>query len=101
MTLIPIYTLEQIQAYIEAVELLNPELYENKDKILKELIEFRITTQEESQHNVTREKPYTGVCGCVGGPKGCNMCNCQLIIRSYTYRFHLYKHFFYPEISND
>ena len=103
MNLIPIYTKEQILAFITAVELLKPEQYQSpkKEEILKDLIEFRITSQEEAQHNVTREEPYTGDCGCMGGPKGCSMCYCSLTHKSYAYRFHLYLHYFYPEAIND
>ena len=55
MNLIPIYSKEQVLAYIAAVELLEPELYQSpkKEKILKELIEFRITSQEKAQYNIT------------------------------------------------
>ena len=99
MTLIPIYSKDQVLAFIAAVELLKPEQYQSpkKEEILKDLIHFRITSQEEAQYNVTQEEPYTGDCGCMGGPKGCNMCNCELIWKSYSYRYHIYMSYFYPE----
>ena len=103
MSLIPICSKEQVLAYIAAVELLEPELYQSpkKEKILKDLIEFRITSQEKAQHNVTQEAPYADACGCMGGPEGCSMCYCSLTHKSYAYRFHLYLHYFYPETIND
>ena len=103
MNLIPIYTKEQVLSFIAAVELLKPEQYQSpkKEEILKDLIEFRITSQEKAQHNVTQEAPYTDACGCMGGPEGCSMCYCSLTHKSYAYRYHLYLHYFYPETSND
>lgn len=97
MSLVPLYSKEQVTSWIDAVELLNPERYENKEAILKELIEFRIKTASDAQHNLSREQPCAVPCGCMGGPKGCSLCNCQLTHLTYTYRFHLYMYYFYPE----
>ena len=99
MTLIPTYTKEQILKYIDAVELLRPELYESpkKEKILKELIQFGVQSQQQAQSNISREQPYSDACGCIGGPEGCSMCNCELYSKTYLFRFHLYLHYFYSD----
>ena len=93
MSLIPLYTKEQIQARIDAVELLKTDYF--KEDILLELAKFRVKSQEEAQANVNREEPLGYACGCMGGPSGCSMCNCALVHQSYAYRFHLYMHYFY------
>lgn len=97
MSLVPLYSKEQIQSWLDAVVLLNPERYEKKEEILKELIEFSIKTQQSAQENLKREQPLGSPCGCMGGPSGCSLCNCQLTHLTYTYRFHLYMYYFYPE----
>ena len=103
MSLIPIYSKEQVLAYIAAVELLKPDYYQssNREEILKELIQFRVDSQQEAQSNISREEPGGGACGCMGGPKGCSMCNCELSWKAYSYRYHLYLHYFYPETTHD
>lgn len=97
MSLVPLYSKEQVTSWLDAVELLNPERYENKEKVLKELIEFSVKTASEAQQNISRDQPCSSPCGCMGGPKGCSLCNCQLRHLTHTYRFHLYLHYFYPE----
>ena len=99
MPLIPIYTKEQLQSWIDAVELLKPDLYDKK--IFEELIQFKVKTQEEALQNINRKEPSSYPCGCLGGPEGCSMCYCSLTHKSYAYRFHLYLHYFYPETIND
>lgn len=95
MSLIPMYSKEQLESWIAAVELLNPDLYDQK--IFEELIQFRVKTQEEALQNINREEPSSYPCGCLGGPSGCSMCHCRLTHKSYAYRFHLYMHYFYKE----
>lgn len=93
MSIIPIYTKEEIQARIDAIELLNPNFF-NEDT-LKELTQFYIKSQSDAQKNVNTDEPNTYPCGCLGGPVGCSMCRCEIYSKAYEYRFHLYMHYFY------
>jgi hypothetical protein len=93
VSIIPIYTKEEIQARIDAVELLNPNSF-NEDT-LKELTQFYIKSQSDAQKNVNIDEPNTYPCGCLGGPSGCSMCRCEIYSQAYAYRFHLYMHYFY------
>lgn len=93
MSLIPMYAEEIVQSWMDATELLKPNFF--NEETMKELIQFRVKTQEEAQQNINRDEPSAYPCGCMGGPSGCSMCHCRLTHQSYAYRFHLYMHYFY------
>lgn len=83
-----------IQQYIDAIELIQPDVKagweKRKDEVLKQAL-ISIEKGELSKEKLlTLEEPYTGPCGCMGPMNDNILCGCDLVWSQYRFRYHLY-----------